>query len=128
MEKVMEIKRYIKKADKIISEQGLCLLLFDVMESKNFKNSYKLQEKLKYMCQDFNQKFKTYFPKNNLGALKREERGFQSLLGDSSWAGINSSAVIPDIIKYQNEKYPNIPLYWGIAKDGYDEGGIKIAK
>lgn len=47
---------------------------------------------------------------------------------DGSWAGINNAEVIPKIIDYQRTEYFDVPLYWGVARDGYDARGTRIVK
>lgn len=126
--KGLSVEDCVSKAEKLISEQGACLLLWDVIGSSNYEDRNKLSKDLFVMMKDFNKKFSKYFPKNSLATLTREEIGFECLLGDGAWAGINSSKVIPEIIEYQKQKYPSIHLYWGIAKDGWDEEGLKVVK
>jgi|SaaInlStandDraft_4_1057021.scaffolds.fasta_scaffold38759_3 hypothetical protein len=118
--KGMSLDECIENATKLISKNDICLLLFDVIDSRNFDDRAKLQLDLFDMLNDLNGKFGEYFPEHNIVVYTRVERGFECLLGDSSWAGINSAEVIPKIIEYQKEEYPNIPLYWSIAKDSYD--------
>jgi hypothetical protein len=80
------------------------------------------------MMKDLNLKFESYFPKNSLATPTRLEKGFEVLLGDGTWAGINSADVIPDIVKYQLQNYPHIPLYWDIARDGFDDDNLEIVR
>ena len=126
--KGLSIENCVNKAEKLISEYGICLLLFDVKGSSNFKDSNRLIKQLFEMMKDLNTKFSDYLPKNKLATLTREERGFECLLGDGSWAGINSSEAVKKIAKYQEENYPHIPLYWGIAKDGFDDKNLRVVR
>lgn len=128
MTKGMSVDECVRNAEVFISRHGLCLLIFDVRGSSGFEDKNSLISRLHLMMDDLNERFYGYFPENNLAVYSRREQGFQFLFGDASWAGINSSDVIPDIIKYQKEKYPDIPLYWGVARNGYDEENTKIAK
>ncbi len=125
--KGMSLEQCINSAREIISQQGKCLLLFDVKDSKS-KDRQELGEHLEEMMKDLNQKFQAYFPEHNLAVYSRKEKGFQFLLGDGSWTAINSAEIISLIIKYQREKYPLLILYWGVAKDGYDEPHVRIVK
>ena len=131
MGKGMNLEECVSYADECISENGECLLLFDVDDFKRMDsdNRYVI---LETMMEDFNQKFDEYFPVNNLAtkdySTPREEKGFQVTLGDGSWAGINSSEVIPKIIEYQRENYPDISLSWGVARDGYDNERLKLVR
>ncbi len=115
------IEDCVKEAEKIISKYGICLLLFDVKNSKGFDNGQRLQKQLESMIKDLNEKFSKYFPETDIATYVRKERGFMVLLGDGSWAGIDSSEAIKKIVEYQKENYPDIPLYWDVAKDGFDE-------
>jgi len=126
--KGLSIEECIKRADELISKNGVCLLLWDVKGSRNFEDVNGLSIQLFKMMEDLNKKFSEYFPKNTLATRVREEKGFWGPLGDGAWAGINSSKIIPEIIEYQKQKYPLIPLYWGIAEDGWDEEGLKVVK
>ena len=127
MKKGLSIEDCIEKSRKFIFKYGSCLLLFDVKNSRSFKDRQKLNDDLFGMMEDLNKKFDAYLPQNNLASIKKE-KGFVSLLGDGSWAGVNSPGVVEEIINYQKRKYPHIPLYWGIAKDGRDEEGTKIVR
>jgi hypothetical protein len=126
--KGLSVEDCVNEAEKLISKNGICLLLFDVKKSRNFEDVNGLSIQLFKMMKDINKKFYDYFPKNSLATLTRVEKGFEGLLGDGSWAGINSSKIIPEIISYQKENYSNIPLYWGVAEDGWDEERIALVK
>jgi hypothetical protein len=125
--KGMSVEECVEKAEKLISKHGICLLLFDVKNSRGFADREKLRINLLNMMKDLNEKFRDYFPENNLTSPTKR-KGFEDLLGDGSWAGIDFPYAIEEIINYQKEAYPKIELYWGIAKDGFDEEGIKIVK
>ena len=126
--KGMSIDECVELADNFIRNQGMCLLCFDVKNSRGFKDSKELVKRLNHMMNDINQNFANYFPEQCLANYVRVEKGFQTLLGDGSWAGINSSEIIPKIIEYQKNKYSNIPLYWGVARDGFDCERIKLLR
>ena len=126
--KGMSAEECVKRAEKIISEKGICLLLFDAVNSTGSKNRKALNLRLSEFMEDANSKFREYFPEHNLAAAARTERGFRYLLGDSSWTGINSARAIHEIIDYQIRNYPDLPLYWGVAEDGYDDMAARIAK
>ncbi len=97
-------------------------MVFDVRESGKFPDLHKLHIQLENMTKALNRKFSKYFPENDLSVKGRFEKGFSPLhLGDCSWAGINNAEIVLEIIKYQQEKYPSIPLWWIVAKDGYTE-------
>jgi len=128
MVKGMSVDRCVRNAKDFIKNQGACLLLFDVKKSESFKNSSELVNSLLSMMEDINQEFGGFFPENNLAVYSRKEKGFQFLLGDGSWAGINRPDIIPRVIEYQKNKYPDIPLYWSVARDGYDKENVKIVK
>jgi len=132
----MRVGNCVAKARKYIDEQGMCLLLFDVEGSRNFPDRDELQTKLHAMVRDLNSKFRDYFPENSLlgvperiekGVLfYRIDRGFEFVGGDGGAAGINNPDIIPEICKYQKTKYPDIPVYWGVARDWYDKKGMSL--
>ncbi len=126
MVKEEPLEKIVKDAQEFIAERGVCLLLFDVNHSRYHPDRYGLQEKLLKMMDDLNHEFDAYFPKHDLAIRSRKEKGFEYLLGDGSWAGVNSADVIPEIIEYQRTHYPDIDLRWGVARDGYDDSRTKI--
>jgi len=118
--KGLTVEECVKKARKYIKKYEMCLLWFDVVRSRDFPDATKLVYRLKAMMKDLNYKFSDYLPKNNLAVMIRTEKGFSRLFRfDSSYAAINNAEIILEIVKYQKEQYPDIPLWWGIAKDGY---------
>ena len=127
VEKGISIEKCLAKANKYISENGICLFLFDVQDSAKFKDRQALQTQLFDLINELNINFDKYFPENNLATETRLERGFFNLLGDGSWVAINNSEVIPMIVDYIQNSYPHISLYYDVAKDGYDEA-VKIVK
>jgi len=127
MEKGLSIDDCIEKAKEYIDTNGTCLFLFDVKGSKKL-DPHEMFYTLRTMMADLNDKFAPYLPENDLAVYDRKETGFVFLLGDASWAGINSADVIRPIVEYQQKHYPGLPLYWGVARDGYDREGTKIAK
>lgn len=124
----MTIEECVSRAQEYISINGQCLLLFDMIGSRRYSDTNGLLKRLNAMRMDLNSRFSQYFPLSNINCLIRYEKGFEIPLGDASWAAINDSSVIPEIIQYQKSNYPDIPLRWGIARDGFDEEGTKIAK
>jgi len=128
MKKGMTLDECLIKAEKFISENEKCLLLFDVVNSKTSSNRNQLNKDLQIMMSDLNQKFENYFPEHDLAVYNRTEKGFTYLLGDGSWTGINSVEIIPKIIEYQKINFPFILLYWSVAKNGYDEENLKIVR
>lgn len=124
----LSLDKCVEKAKEYIKQQGICLLLFDVCNSRNYSDRQKLSAQLQKMMAEINREFSEYFPINNLAVLVRQEKGFQCLLGDGSWAGINSEQVIPLIWKFQEENYPDIHLYWAVARDGFDNENLRIVR
>jgi hypothetical protein len=121
----MRVGNCVAKARKYIDEQGMCLLLFDVKGFKKLPDE--LKDKLPAMANDLNSRFRDYFPENSLlGIPGRIDKGFKLIGGDGFAAGINNPDIIPEIRKYQKTKYPDIPVYWGVAKDCYDKKGISL--
>lgn len=117
--KGLTVSECVKKARKYIKEYGICLLWFDVRGSRRL-DLRQLRRRLEAMIKDLNSKFADYFPENDLAVINRSEKGFPGIiLGDLSYVGINDAEIIPEIVKYQKEKYPDISFWWGVAKDGY---------
>lgn len=128
--KGISVEECVKKAESLIKKNGTCLFLFDVKGSKKYsiEGRQKLQYQLIDMITGINTEFDEYFPQNNLALLVEEEKGFNSLLGDGSWVGINNSAVIPKITDYIKKNYSNIEFHFNVAKDGFDEKALKTVK
>ncbi|MDD4785103.1 MAG: hypothetical protein PHH12_01445 [Candidatus Shapirobacteria bacterium] len=120
----------VQKAESLIKKNGTCLFLFDVKNSKKYstEDRQKLQYQLKNMITEMNIEFDEYFPKNNLATETREEKGFYSLFGDSSWAGINNSEIIPKMVDFIYQKCPEFSFHFNIARDGYDQEAMKTVK
>ena len=100
----------------------------DTKRSRQFSNRQELNKQLKSLIQELNTEFDNYFPENSLATSTRIEKGFPFLFGDGAWAAINNSEVIPKIIDYSSNNYPELDFYYNIAKDGYDDSGIKTVK
>jgi hypothetical protein len=128
MAKGVSIEECVRKARKYIKEQGICLLLFDVKDSRKYKNRESLRKLLCEMTERLNYKFAKYFPENDLRCANKKEKGFEFLFSDSSLAGINSAEIIPEIVNYQKREYSEVTLHWNVAKDGWDDEGIEIIK
>ena len=127
-EKGISIEQCISKAENYIKENGMCLFLFDVKNSRNYPNRQELQEKLNKIIYNLNYEFDQYFPENNLATHIRTEKGFYSLLGDGSWVGINNAEVIPKITEYLKENCSEVSFHYNVAKDGWDDKAMKTIK
>lgn len=126
MEKGLSVEECVRRAEGLIEQNGMCLLLLDMKDSRTrFPDTIVCREKLTEIVTDLNHYFAEYLPPNSLASLSyRDENGFRIFSGDSAMAGINSSEVIPRIILYQETNYPEAPFYWSVAEDGYDNEGF----
>ncbi len=124
--KGLSLEDCVERARHYIDKNGMCLLLFDVKGARYHPDRRRLVSDLKSMMYDLNTRFDEYLPVNDLGVYGEFQKGFCSLLGDGSWAGIDDHSAVSEIINYQEREYQEIKLYWGIAEDGYDREGIKI--
>jgi hypothetical protein len=120
MVKGMNLEECTQKAENYISKNGLCLLGFDLVNSRDY-DSKQMVLSLIELRKDLNSKFKKYFIKNKLRNGGDVDYGFVCVRGDSSCAGINSSLAVRDISNYVAEKYKKLRFYWAIGKDGWDE-------
>ena len=75
------------------------------------------------MKESLNTKFSEYMPENDLDFKTIFKKGFQIQGGDAAVAGINSAEIIPEIVNYQKEMFPDVPVYWSVARDGFDKEG-----
>ncbi len=120
--KGLPIDECVRRASRYISEQGMCLLLFDVKGSRNFPESYCMEKKLEEMADDINCKFSGYLPENSLAG--KLGKGFSIFRGDSGIGCINSVDAVREISDYQKARYGEISLYWSVAKDSDDREGF----
>lgn len=125
--KGVDIKCCIEKANEYISKNGICLFLFDVVNSKDYVDRQNLQTRLENLITELNNDFAEFFPENNIANLVRQEKGFPFIFGDGSWAGINSSDAITKITQYMSEKYADISFNYDVAENGFDDDA-KIVK
>ncbi|MDD4106470.1 MAG: hypothetical protein PHX84_00805 [Candidatus Shapirobacteria bacterium] len=128
IQKGVSIEECIKKADKYIKNNGSCLFLFDVKGSRIHPNRQQLQEQLIDLMANLNSEFEQYLPENNLMISPRFEKGFSSILGDASWAGINNSEVIVKIVDFIHQKMPTVEFHFDVAQHGFDSPNLKIIK
>jgi len=119
VKKGMSIEECVSEASRLISENGVCLLTFDAVDSRNSPDRAQLQLDLFELAEDLSKRFKDYMPENDLVVRLVVKKGFSSFLGDRAMAGINSAEVIPEIITYQKQHYSHILLHWEVVEDGY---------
>ena len=123
-EKGLTLRRCINRARKFIDQNGLCLLVFDVKSSRSY-NPEVFINKLEELRDDLNSNFSHYMPENQLRSPHvPKESGFILILGDMGVAGINSVDAVSEIRKYHEENYPDFPVYWSVARDGYDREAL----
>lgn len=125
-QKGMDIDACIAKADELIQKNGMCLFLMDIVGSSGL-NSAQLDEDFDNLLKDLDAKYASYLPENGL-TNRRKEQGFHRILGDAATGAINDSAVIPLIAGHAVDNYPQLPLRYSVAKDGWDEEAIALIK
>lgn len=123
----MDLKSCSLRAAELITANGICLFLFDMIDSKkDFAGN--LHRQLGKLTISLNQVFADYLPENDLAVSGRIEKGFMHILGDASWAGINHYEVIGLVNEYTQENYPEIKLRYSVAENGYDRQGIRLVR
>lgn len=129
-EKGISVEQCVLKARKYINEQGVCLFAYDVKGSKSYSKEERqqLQKKLIETKNELMNKFGEYFPTNTLRCLVEEDTGPTIVGGDGCLIGINNAEVIPKITDYLKENCPEIFFHYNVAKDGWDEDGIRTVK
>lgn len=123
-------ERAVSEAERIIAENGVCLFIVDLVGSSKHWNdaSYKGFELLETFLKEISKEFAEYLPENTLAnGSRKTEIGFEGRLGDAGWGGINDAKVIPLIIKFKEEKYPELELHYGVSEDGWGDG-MAVAK
>ena len=124
----LTIDQCVARAEAYIQQNGACLMLMDVIGSRQFMDDERRNQDFVAMIHQLNQQFDEYLPENNLTAIDRTEKGFHIIMGDAVTGGISDSRVIPAVAEFAETNYPHIPLRYGIAKDGYDNEGIALIK
>jgi hypothetical protein len=120
MEKGMSLEECLEKAEKYISEQGMCYLAFDVQESSKMSRDF-FYKKISSLKKDINKNFMKYFVGDVFGENSRGIRGYLEISrGDSAGTYISSPKAIKEIIDYTKKNYPDFPLKWAVAKDCRD--------
>ena len=120
--KGLTIDECVRRAKEFIDDQGVCLLIYDIKGSRNFEINEFVKKRLE-MKERLNNKFSKNMPENDLDFRTIFKKGFQIQRGDAAVAGINSAEIIPEIVNYQKEMFPDVPLYWSVAKNGFDKKG-----
>ena len=127
LEKGVTLEKCIKKADKYIKSKGFCLFIFDIKDSKKYLNRQELQNQIFNLTAELNTEFDEYFQKNKY-VNGKEEKGFVTIIGDSSLACINNSEAITKISDYISQKMPSIQFYFDVARDAFDREALKLIR
>lgn len=125
IEKGISIETCIEKADKYIEENGACLFVLDL---KNSRSRTATLERLDNLLDDLNVMFDEYLPQNQLRTAIDTDRGFMRVLGDGVLAGITDARVIPETAEYIQEHYEDLSFYYNVAVDGYDKEGTRTIR
>lgn len=124
----LSIPECVARADELIEKNGICLMLMDIIGSREFFYDPQFRRDFSVLTSDLSYLFEEYLPEHNLVVAGRLEKGFNIILGDGVTAGINSSAVIPLAAEYAETFYPHIPFRYGVAEDGWDKQNIALLK
>jgi len=124
----LSVEEATNHAREIIAESGVCLFLVDGVNfsKRPSEERARLYDQLFKFCQRANELFADVMPVNDLALSGRFERGFQSGLGDARWAGIDDAAVVKKLVTLKEDEFPGLPLYYGVAKDGWDDGMVLV--
>jgi len=123
--KGLSIDECVRRAEKLIAQQGICVLAMDVKGSYEHlqSNAELFSERLYHLVSDLNSRFREYLPENKIITCD-EEQGFKRIRGDQIIGGVNSAKAVKLIYDYLTENYADLPMYWSIAKDGWDDEGF----
>ncbi len=116
----MTEKMMMKKAIEIMKSQEVFLLAYDLVGSKKHPNRKFLMEQQYSLSSELLREFAAVMPSTNINTMIRYEVGFEIIVGDASWAGLNDPQAIPKIIAYTQEHYADIVFRWGVGKDGWE--------
>lgn len=113
------MKTCVALADRFVSEQGFCVLAYDVVGSTKIEPSF-FDRKRYQLRDDLNERFKVYFHPgydeifggcDNIGIRGR----FDICFGDSASACIGSAEGVEKIILYHKENYKDFPVRWVVV-------------
>lgn len=120
----------ISRAQRYISEAGMCLLIMDIVHSRSYPqrdSKHNPISRLMELAEELNSRFADHLPENSLTVGEsRIDRGFQVQLGDAMWGAIDSAAIIPEIFALIDDRYADLELHYGVARDGWDEGMVLV--
>ena len=122
-----ETKLY-DRARILVREQGYFLLLFDVVNSKQYADEQghkKLLDDLNRFCRIINRRFERSIIIHEIG-IGRLLSNFELILGDGGGAYFSTARVIEQILRIA-QALP-FKLRWTIAKDGWDKANTRILK
>lgn len=126
--KGMGVEECMRRAEEFIGQNGACLFLMDIAGSRHHPDQAKLFEDYERLLAELNAEFDEYLPVNDLAIPSQSTKGFDILIGDGAGGGINSSEVIPQIIGFADDNYPDLALRYGVAADGFDQEGVRLIK
>jgi hypothetical protein len=124
--KGLSLEECARRAEKYIAERGLCLIIMDVKNSGAYSSEEwpGFSDRLNAMMQDINHKFAEYLPRHDKYNSVKRIKGFVREFGDRFVGGINASEAVNLIYNYQTTKYPDVPMHWSVARDGWDDEGF----
>jgi|TARA_B100002003_G_C14135459_1_gene546051 hypothetical protein len=121
------LEQCVEKAEKYISQNGVCVLVYDVKNSSSKDDLQSIYITLDKINEDLNVRFAKFIPNEPFG-YDCQGHGFQSYMGDSAFSAVNSTSGIKEIIEYTHQSYPDIEFHWEIAKDYWDKKAIRMLK
>lgn len=113
------IKQLQEEAEEILKEQDNFLLVYDVINSKDYQDSQDLLKKLWAFNQDVNKQFQNHLSKGRVSTMRTFAQ-FNNILGDMGGGFLNSTKPIRDIVKLAEKTLP-FDLRWAVGKDGWDK-------
>jgi hypothetical protein len=119
----MSLDECVKNSAGIISRRGLCILAYDVIGSEDIckvLGCKKFSRKFYSMNSDLNNQFKKYLVNSQFDSVGLRNR-FEIYRGDMASACVNSSDGVRQIIFYQSQTYPDLPLRWVVAENYWDK-------
>lgn len=113
------IKQLQEEAEEILKEQDNFLLVYDVINSKDYQDSQDLLKKLWAFNQDVNKQFQNHLSKGRVSTMRTFAQ-FNNILGDMGGGFLKSTEPITKIIKRAEKTLP-FDLRWAVGRDGWDK-------